>query len=148
MLAGGKEINYLMLNGEVFGAENNFPCFYKFAKSESVNHSPNYYMIGFDNQNNIIMEPGPDSNASGGGYMGAKLYDKNKELVMLIIQYKNEKYALADCNIGNTYSRRATVWIKMSDFGGGTFLSKIGGVNSPSYLLLIYYIGEVVPYVG
>ena len=101
MLAGGKEINYLMLNGEVFGAENNFPCFYKFGKREcNYHYSPNFYHLDYDKKNNPIMsKAGAISTTSDNlvTYLPCDLDDMDKATVISIMIYKNEKYALTDC---------------------------------------------------
>ena len=146
MLAGGKEINYLMLNGEVFGSSNIFPKLYKFSNNRK--HSF-FYELDFDKNKNPILTL-VNSNYS------VALEDQDFAKVGFVLNYKNEKYALAKCTINwgsdsgsvSYIPVKAYLWIKMSEYGGGTPIAQNGGVNSPSYLLIIYNMEEATPYVS
>ena len=153
MLAGGKEVNYLMINGDVFQAKNNFLKLYKFGNNKENNR---YFELAFDaNQNPILNEVKAEQSLYY-PYYKISLVNYNSAKVAMVFLYKNEKYALAKCrfllNVETSdmtgIAATAYLWIKMSDYGGGTPIAQNGGVNSPSYLLFIYDIGEVVPYVS
>ena len=150
MLANGKEVNYLMINGEVFGAKNNLPRYYRFGKNSEVYQSElsynadnkaDFYIPQYSNEICLL-----------------KLLAPSKTLVAQLVKDVNSDiYALVFCKLTykytgpNSYSDReynGWSWIRPIDFGGCTPLEKMGGVNSPSYLLFIYNIREVTPYVG
>lgn len=146
MLAGGKEVNYLMINGDVFESNQNFGQNYKFATS---NPRAKYYDVKFDNKGPImVMAKTTTRTTSSSSDYTIEVDGLDSAMVYKIIVFQNEKYALTECRLiakgSNNLAPHMPLWIKMSDFGGGTPIVENGGVNSPSYLLVIYNM-EVMP---
>lgn len=153
MLANGKEANYLMINGDVFESSNAWPKFYKFKN----NSQPlTMYKLQIDNNNVTLV----NDMVSGQRHIYFGL-NWDKVIVYKTLNYNGEEYALVDCSISIYDSNQnatggwqlsavlnTAAWFKMSDLGGGTLIVENGGVNSPSYLLFIYDIREVAPYVS
>ena len=153
MLAGGKEVNYLMINGEVFESNKAWPKFYKFKNYSSP---LKWYKLQLDNNNNVTLVDDTVS-AHGHIYFGVNM---DKAIVYKTIKYNGEEYALVDCvisiyqpnhNVNGGWelsdALHTAAWFKMSNLGVGTPIAQNGGVNSPSYLLFIYDIREVASYV-
>ena len=153
MLAGGKEVNYLMINGDVFESNKVWPRLYKFGAS-NVKGGYWYYLIK-NSKGKLVPTPYLDSSF----FTTQITIEPNNTLVYKTMMYEGQEYALVDCTLSGTYDGfetkmtntnniRCAVWIRMFDFGGGTPIAQNGGVNSPSYLLFIYDIWEVAPYVS
>ena len=53
MLANGKDVNYLMLNGEVFGSQSALPRFYRFKRELDKNSKP--YSLIVDSNNLLLI---------------------------------------------------------------------------------------------
>ena len=149
MLAGGKEVNYLMISGDVFESNKAWPKSYKF--NADILKDTTWYYLEKNGNGELILTPQTDSH-----FLHTQIVISNKNvLVYRTMSYQNEEYALINCYIvgtqqgfGDTDLVRCAIWVKMSDLGGGTPIVENGGVNSPSYLLFIYDIREVTPYVG
>ena len=147
MLAGGKEVNYLMINGDVFASNQNFGQNYNFSNS---NPRAKYYDVKFDSDNKPIMSMAKMTARTANTNLDytIELDVPNSAMVYKIITFQNEKFALTECRLivkgSNNIAPHMPLWIKMSDFGGGTPIVENGGVNSPSYLLVIYNM-EVMP---
>lgn len=123
MLANGKDVNYLMIGGEVFSAQSSLPKLYKF--NRDLHAGSKSYSISYDDNNNFK-------------FIESKLtltqydlfFDNYRKVpVYRIINYKNIEYALVSCvmkstigaNISNpNFIISAQFWIRTSDAGGCT----------------------------
>ena len=128
MLAGGKEVNYLMINGDVFESSKAWPKFYKFGASPPQDTT--WYYLKKNSNGELILVPQTDSH-----FLHTQIsINKNNELVYSTKFYKNEEYALIDCAVvgtqqgfGDTDWVYCAIWVKMSDLGGGTPIVENGG---------------------
>lgn len=146
MLAGGKEANYLMINGDVFESNQNFGQNYKFGNS---NPRAKYYDVKFDNKRPMmVMAKTTTRTTSSSSNYTIEVDGLDSAMVYKIVVFQDEKYALTECRLiakgSNNLAPHMPLWIKMSDFGGATPIVENGGVNSSPYLLVIYDM-EVMP---
>lgn len=123
MFVNGENVNYLMLNGEVFSAQSSLPKLYKF--NRDIDAGSKSYSISYDDKNNFKFI---ESKLTLTQY---DLFFENyrKVPVYRMINYKNIEYALVSCvmkstigaNISNpNFIISAQFWIRTSDAGGCT----------------------------
>ena len=123
MLANGKDVNYLMIGGEVFSAQSSLPKLYKF--NRDLDAGSKSYSISYDDNNNFK-------------FIESKLtltqydlfFDNYRKVpVYRIINYKNIEYALVSALMKSTSGPNisnpnviisAQFWIRTSDAGGCT----------------------------
>ena len=130
MLMNGKDINHLVLSGEVFTSDKALPKYYVF-KNKSVS----YYWLTIDENNNFSFKE-----AIALAYNGEDAYHKhlqvtfaNKTPVLQIEKYKGENYALvygkAEFETSDAYFSviEINVWVKISETGGMTPYQNSGG---------------------
>ncbi len=115
MLANGKDVNYLMLNGEVFGSQKRFPGKFTFGK----NHiDVNIYNVNVDPKNGPIATKSSDT----------ATISLAESIVFQELNFKNEKYVLVksfnryvkpdDSIYKAGYLSNDIVWVKLADLGG------------------------------
>lgn len=115
MLANSKDVNYLMLNGEVFGSEKRFPGKYTFGK---YHIDVNIYNVNVDPKNGPIVNKSSDT----------ATISLAESIVFQELNFKNEKYVLVksfnryvkldnDLNVVG-YLSNDIVWVKLADLGG------------------------------
>ena len=126
MLAGGKEVNYLMLNGEVFIKDLGLPRYYRFNKNSMA---PSY-AYSRDKNNKPIFTVEMDT----GSQKNVQLDKYQETLVLQIIKSNNYTYCLAKGTVsywtvvvsnsgtGSTQwmTEKRLAWFRMEDFGGAT----------------------------
>lgn len=111
MLMNGKEVNHLVINGEMFDKS-----FY-LIKARAIKDAD----IG------VISKSGEIKPERVGGVGSA--YMPKGRVITLIARYRNAVCMTAE-------DTGASGWISMNDI---EFIDATGGVNKPSYLLFIYY---------
>lgn len=126
MLANGKEVNYLMLNGEVFAKDLKLPRFYRFQQNY---YYVNSYELSLDSNNRPVFTV---QRTSDNYAITLHLHNYQKTLILQLIKSDNYLFGLAMCTAtytfkntngsGGTYGRDVSQlsWFKMDDFGGGT----------------------------
>ena len=119
MLANGKDVNYLMLNGEVFGSEKRFPAEYDFGKSYD---SVQIYGCSIT-ENGFKFDALSQSNNPGstGSYYPSTAEFNRISIVFCEAIYLKEKYILVRCDsrmTGTSWIYGDIVWIKLKDVGG------------------------------
>lgn len=119
MLANGKDVNYLMLNGEVFGAQKRYPGEYDFGKDYD---NIQIYECSIDskglNFSALMQSNGHDPT---GSYYPSNADFKKICIVFGEAIYLKEKYILVKCfnrMTGSSWIYGDIVWIKLKDVGG------------------------------
>lgn len=119
MLAGGKEVNYLMINGEVFGSQKRFPGEYDFGKDYN---NVQIYGCSIDS-NGLKFDALSQSNNPGSTdpYYPLTAEFNRISIVFCEAIYLKEKYILVKCfdrMTGKSWIYGDIVWIKLKDVGG------------------------------
>ena len=126
MLANGKEVNSLMINGDVFIKDFALPRYYKF-NNDSMAPS---YAYSRNSNNKPVFTVETDT----GDTKKVQLDKYQKTLVLQIIKLDNYTYCLAKGTVsywtvvvsndgtGSTQwkTENRLAWFRMEDFGGGT----------------------------
>lgn len=118
MLADGKEVNYLMLNGEVFGSKKRFPAMYDLGKSyENVQ----VYKCDINSSSKIVFSEKHDRSVTSGNDTSVDAQVNSISLVFAEQTYNHEKYILLKDStsfIGTGWEYETNVWVKLKDVGG------------------------------
>ena len=119
MLAKGKEVNYLMLNGEVFGSQKRYPGEYDFGKEYN---SVQIYGCSIDSKGLKFdaLSQSNDHGSTGSYYPSNAAFEKIC-IVFGEAIYLKEKYILVKCfnrMTGISLIYGDIVWIKLKDVGG------------------------------
>ena len=119
MLANGKEVNYLMLNGEVFCSQKRFPGEYDFGKDYD---DVQIYGCSIDSKG-LKFGALSQSNDPGstGSYYPSTAEFKRISIVFCEAIFLKEKYILVKCYnrmTGISWIYGDIVWIKLKDVGG------------------------------
>lgn len=129
MLMNGKEVNHLVVGGETFDKSYSAGV-----KAKVVERKGDVWVgsawIGSIRKDGTVISSLP----GGGGYTR-----QAGDIVTVIAIYKNAAAILTDD--GQVYNTGSWISLDNLEFVDG----KTGGVNKPSYLLIIYYMKEVAP---
>lgn len=119
MLANGKDVNYLILNGEVFASQKRYPGEYDFGKDYS---GVQIYGCSIDSKG-LKFDALSQSNNPGstGSYYPSTAEFNRISIVFCEVIYLKEKYILVRCDArmtGTSWIYGDIVWIKLKDVGG------------------------------
>ena len=119
MLANSKDVNYLMLNGEVFCSQKRFPGEYDFGKDYD---DVQIYGCSIDSKGLKFGALSQSNNpGSTGSYYPSTAEFNRISIVFCEAIYLKEKYILVKCGsrmTGTSWIYGDIVWIKLKDVGG------------------------------
>ena len=144
MKINDQDVNNLFLNGQNFSANDAIGPLYNFDQTDYDNLTWYYPALNSDGSINYFGKCGNYS------YASSETWWYNPVPILKKITFENEEYFLMHGCIAIKYTngfndtQQGAFWVKSKDLSNYEPYSKNGGVNSPSYLQLIYNM-EVVP---
>lgn len=116
MFVNGKDVNYLMLNGEVFGSEKRFPAEYDFGRGYDY---VKIYGCSIT-ENGVKFSPLLPSNIPN-TYSPTTAEINQISIVSCKVTYQKEIYILVLCSKREgipDWVKEDNVWVKLKDVGG------------------------------